>query len=124
VTETEREAEREVDREEEPSSLQKHTLEDLKEIVVEREKMKEREEVTEGAAEMKEGAEAGDVLQAKTKASGESNGAGDGEAMMEGVSETKDSEAGSAGRATSPSPPPSLCCYHALECCYWVLRLH
>jgi hypothetical protein len=113
VTEAEIEAEREAEREEEPSSLQKHTLVDVTEVVV------EREGVSEGATEMKEGAEADDVLQSKTKANVDSKG--EGEAMMEGVSETKDSEAGSAGlRAASP------CCYdtaitllsHCYPCCY------
>jgi hypothetical protein len=64
----------------------------------------DREGVSEGATEMKEGADADDVLQPETNADSK----GEGEAMMEGVSETKDSEAGSAGmRAASP------CCYRA-----------
>jgi hypothetical protein len=117
VTEAEIEAEREAEREEEPSSLQKHTLVDVPEVVV------EREGVSEGATEMKEGAEADDVLQSKTKANVDSKG--EGEAMMEGVSETKDSEAGSAGlRAASPFCYDtaitllSLLLSHCFPCCY------
>lgn len=100
VTDTDRdaetEAEREEDREEEPSSLQKHTLDDVKEVVVERKSENEGVGYMEGSAEMKEGAEADEMLQLKTEVKREQEG--EGGAMTEGVCEAKDSEAGSAGQ--------------------------
>ena len=116
VTDTDRDAETEAereDREEEPSSLQKYTLDDVKEVVVERKSEKEGEGYMEGSAETKEGAEADEVLQLKTEVKREQEGEGEGEAMTEGVCEAKDSEAGSAGQRDTLSCLVLSCCCDA-----------